>query len=153
MLHKHYSQLSSVAHGKVNFSMCNPGKLAENNARGQEPGPGDIFSCTVSHTYRQFPIHVTCPTHARMHSWRNGACIISKTSCLQVRPRWPILRRSNYSIADYTCLMCEEQIFPPLGRKALPKHRLPLHFLAQLRSLRTPPPTTHCSRFHNHHHK
>ena len=92
-----------------------------------------------------------------MHSWRNGACIVSKTSCLQVKPWWLIHRRSNYSIADYTCLMSGKQLFPTLERKAQPKCRISLHFLAELGSLRIPPPTQialsppppHCGQFHN----
>ena len=37
-------------------------------------------------------------------------------------------------------LMSGEQVFPSLERKTQPKRRVPLHFLAELRFLRTPPP-------------
>ena len=36
--------------------------------------------------------------------------------------------------------MSGEQVFPSLERKTQPKRRLPLHFIAELRSLRTSPP-------------
>ena len=85
---------------------------------------------------------MTCPTHARMHSWRNK---------WRLHRQWDKLLTSQasvtdpssfklYSIADYTCLMSGEQVYPSLEGKTQPKRRLPLHFLAELRFLRTPPP-------------